>query len=251
MNGAAWAYVAYGMTALGALAVYFALPRGENNHRAAALVAGAAAIGALLLALHGGAGDAARPTLTFVVLSVLTVFAGARVITHRKPVYSALYFVLVVFATAGLAISAGAQFLAAALVIVYAGAILVTYVFVIMLAQQSPDADGARPIGDYDLRSREPVTAVLAGFLLVATLTGLIVTRRWPAAAPPSAANSLALGEVLLTRYAVAVEVAGVLLMVAMIGALVIARRHVPSEAPGPIEPPLPPGEAGRRVEPF
>ena len=57
---------------------------------------------------------------------------------HPRPVYSAVYFVLVVLATTGLCVLAAAEFLAAALVIVYGGAIMVTYIFVIMLAQQAP-----------------------------------------------------------------------------------------------------------------
>ena len=66
-----------------------------------------------------------------------------RVVTHPKPVYSALYFVLTVFASAGLFVLLWAEFMAAALVLIYAGAILVTYVFVIMLAAEAPPPGAA------------------------------------------------------------------------------------------------------------
>lgn len=253
MNAVAWAYLAYGLMAAGALGIYFALPRGGRINRAAALLFGAIAAGGLLLVLYQGLGDTARPTVIFSVMALLAVLAAARVITHRKPVYSALYFVVVVLATAGLAVMAGAEFLAAALVVVYAGAILVTYVFVIMLAQQSPDDPESLSMVDYDANSREPATAMLAGFVLAATLSGLFIQRKWPIAAAidEPAGNTVAVGQELLARYAIPVELAGVLLMVAMIGALAIARRHLPADML-PVRPESPPlGEVGKTVEPF
>ena len=77
----------------------------------------------------------------FWVFSGIAIVGAIRVITHPRPVYSALYFVLTVFASAGLFILMYAEFMAAALILIYAGAILITYVFVIMLAAsaQSPD----------------------------------------------------------------------------------------------------------------
>ena len=73
----------------------------------------------------------------FWIFSAIAIFGAVRVVTHPRPVYSALYFVLTVFATAGLFILLWAEFMAAALVLIYAGAILVTYVFVIMLAAEA------------------------------------------------------------------------------------------------------------------
>lgn len=253
MSAAQWTYLTYALMAAGALGLFFALPRAGKSNRAAALLFGAIAAGGVLLVLGAALGRDAESSVTFYVLALIAVAAAVRVITHRKPVYSALYFILVVVATAGLAIMAGAQFLGAALVIVYAGAILVTYVFVIMLAQQSPEAGEAYPANDYDANAREPGTAVLAAFVLVATLTGPLVARRWPAAAPTplDVSNSIAVGQELLTRYAVPVELAGVLLMVAMIGALAIARKQLPTDLLPPRPPQPPPGEIGRHVKPF
>ena len=78
----------------------------------------------------------------FWIFSAIALVGAVRVVTHPRPVYSALYFVLTVFATAGLFVLLWAEFMAAALVLIYAGAILVTYVFVIMLAAAVDAAAG-------------------------------------------------------------------------------------------------------------
>jgi NADH-quinone oxidoreductase subunit J len=108
----------------------------------------------------------------FWIFSSIAVLAAVRVITHRKPVYSALYFVLTVMASAGLFVLMWAQFMAAALVLVYAGAILVTYVFVIMLAAEAHPQSGTgitmqQRIIEYDAVSREPIVASAVGFALL------------------------------------------------------------------------------------
>jgi NADH-quinone oxidoreductase subunit J len=83
----------------------------------------------------------------FWVFAAIAIVGAIRVVTHPKPVYSVLYFVLTVMATAGLFVLMWAEFMAAALVLIYAGAILVTYVFVIMLAAeaQPETTTGAAP----------------------------------------------------------------------------------------------------------
>ena len=88
-------------------------------------------------------------------------------ITNRNPVYSALWFALVTLSICGLFLLQSAPFLAAATIIVYAGAIVVTFVFVIMLAQQS----GATI---YDQRSRQPLLATIAAFVLLGALLATI-----------------------------------------------------------------------------
>ena len=82
--------------------------------------------------------------LYFWIFSAIALIGAARVVTHPRPVYSALYFVLTVFATAGLFVLMWAEFMAAALVLIYAGAILITYVFVIMLASQATSPGDTR-----------------------------------------------------------------------------------------------------------
>lgn len=109
----------------------------------------------------------------FWIFAVIAVVSALRVITHPKPVYSALYFVLTVMASAGLFVLLEADFMAAALVIIYAGAILVTYVFVIMLASQAAPT-GTTPMvaqmAEHDAVSREPIAASAVGFALLGIL---------------------------------------------------------------------------------
>jgi len=217
------------MLTLGGVGLYLAMPGGRLNYGRAALVvlAGAAALlVALVLPLLGAAGQ----RVWFALLAVVGLWGAVRVITHRRPVYSALYFVLVVIAVAGMLLLLQAEFLAAALIIIYAGAILVTYVFVIMLAQQAGGPAG------YDRRAREPLAGVLAGFILL----GALATRLANAAGEGMNAAAetdggvgtvMNVGTELLTHYVVGVEVTGLLLLVAMVGAIAIARRRPePSE---------------------
>ncbi len=106
------------------------------------------AAGGLILAVavvHASAGqDLSGTGPYFWIFSAVAIVGAVRVITHPRPVYSALYFVLTVFASAGLFVLMFAEFMAAALVLIYAGAILVTYVFVIMLAASAQSGESAR-----------------------------------------------------------------------------------------------------------
>jgi NADH-quinone oxidoreductase subunit J len=173
----------------------------------------------------------------FWLFSAIAVFAAVRVITHARPVYSALYFVLTVLASAGLFILLAADFMAAALVVIYAGAILVTYVFVIMLASQSATVDDAQTGGglaalmDYDTVAREPFFASAIGFTLAGVLLFVIFDRVpaiTPAPTPGEAiGTTFALGTYLFSQQIVTLELAGLILTLAMVGAIVIARHHV------------------------
>ena len=113
----------------------------------------------------------AYKSLLPLVFGTIGVMAAVRVTTHRRPVFAALYFVLVVVASAGLFLLLQAEFMAFAIIIVYAGAILITYLFVLMLAQQSTTDDTDAGASWYDRTPREPALAVLAGFIMLAALT--------------------------------------------------------------------------------
>jgi NADH-quinone oxidoreductase subunit J len=212
---------------LGALGLYLAMPGGKKTTGIAGMLLLFGAAAALLrLMVERSGGD--QPDATFVVLSLLALLSAVRVITHQKPVYCALYFVLVVLSTAGLMVLLNATFLAAAIVIIYAGAILVTYVFVIMLASQSGGPAA------YDRSAREPLLGVAAGlFVLAGLTTTLFRGDRAPAADLPAAAGDVvAVGTRLMTTYSVGVELAGVLLLAAMVGAIAVARRTSEAEEP-------------------
>lgn len=150
--------------------------------RTVGAVLGVAALGGLLIQLPASvrgavAGDEpAQPVVHgfMLVFAVVAVMGAVRMVASTRPVYAALWFVIVVLASAALFLVLEAEFLAFALVIVYAGAILITYMFVLMLAQQSPDP--ADPAGQaaYDRSPREPVAGMVVGLLLIALLTRLV-----------------------------------------------------------------------------
>ena len=163
-----------------------------------------------------------RSHLTFLPVSHLDLCSGFMAITSRKPIYSALWFGLVLLGTASLFLLIGAQFLAAATIIVYAGAILVTLLFVVMLAQQA----GA---SHYDHFSHEPSLASLSFFFTTWSLfTALKNTPFAPANDDPathlsSDSHVAQLGIDLFTDHLIAVELAGTILLVALVAAVCIA----------------------------
>src|SRR5690348_16323682 len=128
----------------------------------------------LCLGALGISHEANHMGVYFWIFALIALAGAVRVISHPQPVYAALYFVLTVFATAGLFILMQAEFMAAALVIIYAGAILITYVFVIMLASQSHTPGTTPSVSDYDATSRDRVIASAVGFVLMGTLIFVI-----------------------------------------------------------------------------
>lgn len=164
--------------ALGALGVILAMPRRGANPQVLGGVLAGAAVGAIFLALGLGvarhAGINRLPNINFYVFSIIAIGAALRVISHQRPVYAALYFILTILASCGLYVVLAAEFMAFALVIVYAGAILITYLFVIMLATEAPTEEQEEQLQAYDRYSREPVAATVAAFILLATLTTLM-----------------------------------------------------------------------------
>jgi len=198
------------------------------------LAAGAILMAGLVRGVAGPGGAAPGGMgIYFWVFSVIAVAGAVRVITHERPVYSALYFVLTVLASAGLFILMSAEFMAAALVLIYAGAILVTYVFVIMLASQTTPGD--KPlvgVAEYDAVSRERVLASTIGFALAGVLLFVIFDKAQgmkATVAPGGAIQNRTedLGAYLFTHQALALELAGLILTLAMVGAIIIARRRV------------------------
>jgi NADH-quinone oxidoreductase subunit J len=239
--------------------LWLLLPNGRDTTSARWLGAslGLAALAAFIATGRrlGGLGEEA----VFLIVSLVAVISAAATIVSRSPVYAAIWFALSLAGVAGVLLVLGAQFLGVATIVVYAGAILVMFLFVLMLAQPA----GLAP---YDRVSNEPFLSALAGAVLLgvlslsigrlsagpasccelptrATATPLtatpsaaagvpVDTPAAPATAPvatvvdPLAENHVArLGGELFGRHLVAVEAAGVLLLVALIGAIAIVSR--------------------------
>ena len=198
-----------------------------------------AAVGLLFMALLLRAAGGQGANIYFWPFAVIAIGSAMRVITHPRPVYSALYFVLTTFATAGLFVLLWAEFMAVALILIYAGAILVTYVFVIMLAQQAsaPGQAATAPAPEYDRISREPLVAAAVGFTMMAMLIFVISDKAAPIAKTPEIGAAAvmdkqgeftqAVGRHLFEYHLVSLELAGLILTLATVGAVVIARRRV------------------------
>src|SRR5690348_4170488 len=165
--------------------------------------------------------------LVFWLFAIVLVAAGAMVVTARNPVHSVLFLILAFFNAAGLFILMGAEFLAMILVVVYVGAVAVLFLFVVMML----DVDFT------ELRQGMSTYLPIGGTIGLILLVELaLVLGTWsvspeavrtvsaPAASAPT--NTQALGQVLYTQYAYYFQAAGLILLVAMIGAIVLTLRH-------------------------
>lgn len=164
--------------------------------------------------------------LVFYFFAALSLGSGVMLITRKNPVYSAMYLVVTLFSVAAIFVLLGAHFLAALQVVVYAGAILVLFLFVIMLLNLGHSFDP-------DVRGR--FWWVFGGGIgLVIFAEILVALRSVPGDPGTDMVTPLvqargavaAIAEPLFRNYVVAVEVTGLLLLVAMVGAVVIARRR-------------------------
>jgi len=170
-------------------------------------------------------------TWLFYAFAAVLLFAGLRVITARNPVHGALFLVLAFFTAAGLWLMLGAEFLAIALVVVYVGAVMVLFLFVVMMLDINLE------------RVREgfwrnlPLALVVAAIMLF-EMIGVLAHRVYAGAPAPLAAgysNTRALGRILYTDYAFAFETAAVILLVAIIAAISLTlRRRKDSRAQDP-----------------
>ncbi|MFM8409245.1 MAG: NADH-quinone oxidoreductase subunit J [Alphaproteobacteria bacterium] len=158
-------------------------------------------------------------TLAFWIFAILSVISAVTTILHRNPIYSALSLVATLFLIAGMFVLLDAHLVAFLQVIVYAGAIMVLFLFVIMLLSAG---DEVRLEGRRALR----LGVVAAAAVLAFELGSVVVTKRGDDAALPAGFGSTkALAERLFSRWALPFEITSLLLMVAVVGAVVLARR--------------------------
>ncbi|HEX8232177.1 MAG TPA: NADH-quinone oxidoreductase subunit J [Caulobacteraceae bacterium] len=169
------------------------------------------------------------PAIAFYLLAVVSVVAAAGVISARNPVHSVLYLILAFFSAAGLFVLLGAEFLAMLLVVVYVGAVAVLFLFVVMML----DIDFAQFRQGF--ARYLPAGLVIAGILLVEMiLVSSAVATRGAAAGKglpipdPNVTNTEAIGRVLYTDYVYLFQAAGIVLLIAMIGAIVLTLHHRP-----------------------
>ena len=159
----------------------------------------------------------------FIVIALMSIGAAVMVITQRSPINSVLYLVIAFFCLAVLYVMLGAQLIAALQVIVYAGAIMVLFVFVVMMLNLSQTQDWER-IGAI---RRWLGFAAAAGVLLV-VVTALRGSLQINAELDPTMGTVNSIGEVLFSRYMLPFEVASVLLLVAIVGVVALVKREPP-----------------------
>ncbi|MBI2188283.1 MAG: NADH-quinone oxidoreductase subunit J [Acidobacteria bacterium] len=170
-------------------------------------------------------------TLVFYLLSAIAIGASALVIGQRNPMYSVLLLIASFGALAGLYIQLQAPFVAVAQIIIYAGAIMVLFLFVVMLLN-APQEDAAEWDRTHPLR--RPTISRFGGLLaalLVVQLAWALLSARGVeapvgAGAVADTGSVRALGRVLFSEYVFAFEATSVLILVAMLGAVVLARRE-------------------------
>ncbi len=167
-------------------------------------------------------------TIVFYIFSIVLVFSALMVIGARNPVHSVLFLILAFFNAAGLFLLIGAEYLAMTLIIVYVGAVAVLFLFVVMML----DVNFAELKQGF-LRYL-PVGATVALLLFTELMIACVASIEYPSAhaAPkaftPDVPNTQALGNVLYTDFIYPFQVSGLILLVAMIGAIVLTHRIRP-----------------------
>jgi NADH-quinone oxidoreductase subunit J len=171
------------------------------------------------------------PVIAFYLMAVATIVAGLSVVFARNPVHSVLFLITAFFSAAGLFVLMGAEFLAMLLVVVYVGAVAVLFLFVVMML----DVDFSQLREGFSRYL--PIGGVVAGILTIEMIivATTVATQGAASASPgPNASggtdvtNAEAIGRVLYTDYVYFFQAAGLVLLVAMIGAIVLTLRHKP-----------------------
>lgn len=162
-------------------------------------------------------------TLVFLYFAGIIVLTAALVVVLRNPIYSALSLLVMFFHVAGLYVTLHAEFLAAIQIIVYAGAILVLYLFVVMLLNVKRE----------ERYSQQGIVALFLGVVLLteagllAVSRGLIVAAPVPDGGAKTMGNTESIGEVLYSTYLFPFEIASLILLVAMIGAVILTKKGI------------------------
>jgi len=158
-------------------------------------------------------------TFTFIVVALLAVSSALGLVAKKNPIHGALFLVINLGCVAVFYLMLGAEFLAVAQVIVYAGAIMVLFVFAIMVLIPGKEETGPDP------RRPTRLLALPVGALLLVQLVVILSARRAVPAPVPVSGGVESLGQLLFTDYLFPFELTSVLLLAAMVGVLVLARR--------------------------
>lgn len=161
--------------------------------------------------------------IIFAIAAVVSIVSAVMVIMQRNPVYSALFLVLTLLCVATFYLLQDAQFLAAVQIVVYAGAIMVLFLFVVTLLSPGREVDGRDRLAV--MRLPAVILAVALTIILAVTLGGH--TTGGVSANLPTLGTVEVVGQQLFTAYLFPFEVTSFLLLVAMVGAIVLAKRRL------------------------
>jgi NADH-quinone oxidoreductase subunit J len=159
----------------------------------------------------------------FLTLAVISVITALLMVFAKNPVYSVIYLILTFFSIAGQYVLLNAQFLAVVHIIVYAGAIMVLFLFVLMLLNLNSATEPQKSSG-------WKISAAIAAGLLLVTLVGALhgsIQVNIPAEADGRVGLVENLGKVLFTDFVVPFEIAGILFLAAMVGAVLVGKRDL------------------------
>jgi NADH-quinone oxidoreductase subunit J len=164
--------------------------------------------------------------VTFIILSVVTLVSAILVITRRNAVHSAIWLIVTLFAVGGIYLLQHAEFLFAVQIILYVGGIMVLFLFVVMLVDIDVALKQARFARQWPVALLTSVLLLgIIGFALYNHSQGLKLPSQPMISAPVQ--NTQAVGMALYQNYMLPVEIASVLLLVAMIGAVIMAKRKL------------------------
>jgi NADH-quinone oxidoreductase subunit J len=165
--------------------------------------------------------------IAFYYLAAASVTSAILAVTRRNPVHSMLWVLALFMHVAGIFLLVGAEFLAAVQVIVYAGAILVFYLFFLMLLDLPSEAAGPRFGAHWPLCTA--AGSAFAALIWYAHEPGLVPPAQRTAAGGPSPGNLSTVGMALFTQFALPFEIASLVLLAAIVGAVVVAKRKTES----------------------
>jgi len=218
---------------LSAVGLFFMMPRGKSS-----LFSRIGLFAIIITLIFAGSGvirqsvDVGIEKVLFALFGGISILSAVLMICQKKALYSALYFVLTVVSVAALFILQDAEFLGVALVLVYAGAIMVTYVFVLTLCKQEGN-------DDYERKASWPLMGTLMGFTLLGAFTTLLFDVTFAGSAINSdvavqagaveivrdSGTTLKMGIEIFKENALALEIAGVLLLIAAIGGISMIKQ--------------------------
>ncbi|OHB86236.1 MAG: hypothetical protein A3D13_08975 [Planctomycetes bacterium RIFCSPHIGHO2_02_FULL_40_12] len=171
--------------------------------------------------------------LLFIIMGLITIVCALCVVFQKNPVYSAIFLIQTMVSLAVLYVLLHAQFIAAIQVMVYAGAIMVLFVFVIMLLNlNKTDVEG-----DYDKLLFQKPSAIILGFILV-VMIGVVTLNtvfqgtqgEYTPESISQIGNTQLVGKMLFTKYVFPFEIASVLLFAAVLGAIILAKKQIIKE---------------------